>query len=306
MKMQNIAAIFLALSLSFLFGGCKDEKTEENEAPAVPRETRTTVLTPEASGVMVQEKNNVSLDASNLSEGYMMVRYGGAADKAKLQVTGPSGSTYTYTLLGHDYEAFSFPDGNGKYHVDVLELAYDNMYALLFSTDLDVSINDEFKPFLYPNQYVWFTKDDKAVSLARELSEKTGDDLGYVREVYHYVIGNIVYDTEEAENVQSGYVPVVDEVLETKKGICFDYASLMAAMLRSQGVPTKLLIGYSGEAYHAWISVYIKDVGWIDNVIQFDGKQWSLIDPTLAANNDEKSVKKYVGDGGKYLVKYSY
>ena len=30
------------------------------------------------------------------------------------------------------------------------------------------------------------------------------------------------------------------------------------------------------------------------------------MDPTLAANNDEASVKKYVGDGSNYIVKYSY
>ena len=55
----------------------------------------------------------------------------------------------------------------------------------------------------------------------------------------------------------------------------------MAAMLRSQDIPAKLEIGYSGKVYHAWISVYIKDVGWIDNIIEFDGKSWKRMDPTL-------------------------
>ena len=49
-----------------------------------------------------------------------------------------------------------------------------------------------------------------------------------------------------------------------EKGICFDYAALMTAMLRSQGIPTKLEIGYSGEVYHAWISTYIDEIGWVD------------------------------------------
>lgn len=80
----------------------------------------------------------------------------------------------------------------------------------------------------------------------------------------------------------------------------------MAAMLRSQSIPTKLVIGYSGNAYHAWTSVYVAEIGWIDNVIEFDGTNWSLIDPTLAANNSAASVKKYIGDGSNYTVKYSY
>ena len=62
----------------------------------------------------------------------------------------------------------------------------------------------------------------------------------------------------------------------------------------------------SGEEYHAWISTYIKDIGWIDNIIEFDGKDWSLLDPTLGANNKSKDVKKYIGDGSKYIVKYTY
>ena len=102
------------------------------------------------------------------------------------------------------------------------------------------------------------------------------------------------------------YIPDIDATMQTRKGICFDYASLMSALLRSQGIPTKLVVGYSGTAYHAWISVYLDEAGWVDNIIEFDGKDWSLMDPTLAANNDEDSVKKYVGDGSNYIVKYSY
>ena len=90
------------------------------------------------------------------------------------------------------------------------------------------------------------------------------------------------------------------------KGICFDYAALMAAMLRSQRIPTKLQVGYAGEAYHAWISCYVDEIGWVDNMISFDGKDWSLMDPTLAANNDDDTVKDYIGDGSRYIIKYTY
>lgn len=131
-------------------------------------------------------------------------------------------------------------------------------------------------------------------------------DLDYVQQVYHYVIENITYDKQKAETVASGYIPDPDATMESGTGICFDYASLMTALLRSQHIPTKLEVGYSGEAYHAWISVYLHEVGWVDNIIEFDGKDWSLMDPTLAASNSASSVKKYIGDGSNYTVKYSY
>ncbi|MEI3210139.1 MAG: hypothetical protein V8S14_03950 [Lachnospiraceae bacterium] len=54
------------------------------------------------------------------------------------------------------------------------------------------------------------------------------------------------------------------------------------------------------EAYHAWISTYVDDKGWVDDIIEFDGKDWQLMDPTLAASNDKESVKKYVNDGNQY------
>ena len=104
-----------------------------------------------------------------------------------------------------------------------------------------------------------------------------GSDLDVVTNIYHYVIENITYDEEKAENVAYGYVPDVDETLSSGKGICFDYAALMAAMLRSQRIPTKLQVGYAGEAYHAWISCYVDEIGWVDNMISFDGKDWSCL-----------------------------
>ena len=80
----------------------------------------------------------------------------------------------------------------------------------------------------------------------------------------------------------------------------------MTAMLRSQGIPTKLEIGYSGDIYHAWISTWLNE-RMVDNIIQFDGKSWELMDPTLAANSDNKEdVKEYIGNGEHYVLQYSY
>lgn len=311
--------LLICLAVSFL-SGCSESSGSSSSVSASSSsssssknhkksEKRTTIseyLLPTASGTVVYGNEILSIDASNISEGYFMIQYQGSADKVKLQVTIPDGTVYTYTLAIGSYEAFPLSGGDGSYHLDVLEHAYDDMYALSFSQDISVTLNDEFKPFLYPNQYVWFTQDYEAVKYASRLSDSSSNDLDYVEQVYNYVIGSIKYDEELAENVESGYLPNIDNTMKTKKGICFDYASLMAAMLRCQQVPTKLVVGYSGDAYHAWISVYLKEVGWVDNIIEFDGKSWSLMDPTLAANNSGSSVKKYVGDGSNYTEKYSY
>ena len=111
----------------------------------------------------------------------------------------------------------------------------------------------------------------------------------------------------KAANVKSGYLPVLDDVLASKTGICFDYAALMTGMLRSQGVPCKLVIGYAGTAYHAWISVWSEDTGWVDGAIMFDGRTWHRMDPTFASSaKKSESIMKYIGDGKNYTAKYLY
>ena len=104
------------------------------------------------------------------------------------------------------------------------------------------------------------------------------------------------------------YLPVVDSILSSGKGICFDYAALMTAMLRAQNIPARLEIGYaSGGIYHAWISVYLEQQGWVNGIIYFDGKSWKLMDPTFASSaNSSKSVMKFIGNRSNYRTKYVY
>ncbi len=299
---------FLIVCLAALFlSGCSKAKDQVGKNHTDTRRTTSTkFLVPAASGKTTYGKNGVSIDASNTSEGYIMVKYQGSAAKIKLQITTPDSIVYSYNLRTGEYETFPLSGGNGTYKITVLEHVQDDMYAIAFSQDIQIKIENVFKPFLYPNQYVWFTPESKAVALSVELSKKSSNDLDYVENVYGYVIKNITYDDELAANVQADYLPDIDHTLEVKKGICFDYASLMSAMLRAQNIPTRLEVGYSGDAYHAWISVYLKEIGWVNGIIEFDGKNWSLMDPTLAANNSNSSVKEYIGDGSNYTVKYSY
>ena len=137
--------------------------------------------------------------------------------------------------------------------------------------------------------------------------KSTSDDLKKVELIYDYTVGHLTYDKAKAASVQTGYLPDVDAVLASKKGICFDYASVMATMLRSQNIPCKLVVGYTGSLYHAWINVYTPETGWVDGMIFFDGKKWQLMDPTLASSSKKsESVMKYIGDSNNYTAKYVY
>lgn len=310
---KRLLAVLLILAVTSLFSACSEggdstapDSPDSADAAEGTRESLHEFLLPEATGAVAYGNESASIDASNTSEGYVMISYTGAAQKAKVQITDPSGTVYTYTILVSSYQTFPLSGGNGSYHIDVLENVQDDLYAMVFSQDIEVTIADEFKPFLYPNQYSWFTADMQAIKLGIELSDSSSGDLDFVGRVYTYVTENISYDMALAADVPLNYIPDIDTTLSKKTGICFDYASLMTALLRSQGVPTKLEVGYSGTAYHAWISVYLEETGWVNNIIEFDGNSWSLMDPTLGSNNDNEAVGQYIGDGTNYMVKYHY
>ena len=308
MKYRLHLSYLLIAIFCLLLGGCSGSSSaSRKEHSGPPRDSTPKVLTPSADGVTVYQNDFASIDASNTSQGYVMVKYNGTNEKVKLQITCPDQSCYTYLISDRGaYDTFPLTAGNGSYALQVLENVAGDTYTVSLAQSINVNIEDEFLPFLYPNQYVNFHTDSKAVSKGSDLAKDTYSDLDVVQNIYNYVIKNISYDTEKAQNVSYGYVPDIDDTLSSKKGICFDYAALMTSMLRSQNIPTKLEVGYSGDAYHAWISTYIDDKGWVDDIIQFNGNTWQIMDPTLAATNDSAAVKKYVGDGSHYIVKYTY
>ena len=89
--------------------------------------------------------------------------------------------------------------------------------------------------------------------------------------------------------------------------ICGALASLMTGMVRSLGIPCKLVVGYAGSAYHAWISIWTEESGWVDNVIFFNGTSWQRMDPTFASSGKQSaSIMAYIGDSKNYTTKYLY
>ena len=304
--------ILLCMSLVFCSCGAENKQSggdsatkqsESSQDTKGSRDNTPVVLTGQADGTVTYGCESVTIDASHISEGYIMVSYTGTNEKVKLQITGPDEVVYTYDLHG-DYETFPLTAGSGSYTVGVFENIEGTSYSTLFTQTIDVKIDDEFGPYLYANQYVNFDGDSKVVEKAEELSKPCNDDLEVIEQVYNYMISNFTYDYDKAESVQSGYLPDVDEVFEAQTGICFDYSAVMAAMLRSQRIPTRLEVGYAGDVYHAWISTYIEEQGWVNGIIQFDGKNWELMDPTFASTSSKP--EDFITNTDEYITKFVY
>ena len=248
--------------------------------------------------------DRVKLDVSCLDQGYVAVS--AVSDmRLKFQVIKDE-TTYNYDLPSDGTPGiFPLQGGNGSYRFRVMENVVDKKYSELYSFTCDVRMQDEFQPFLRPSTYINYTRDSACVRKAAELAAGCSDELGLVSAVYNFVCSQVTYDREKAATVKSGYLPVPDETMNSGKGICFDYAALAASMLRSQGIPTKMIFGYVAPQglYHAWNMFYTPQSGWVTVSFEVRGENWTRMDLTFSANGADAT---FIGDGSNYSDVYYY
>lgn len=277
----------------------------ETSGPAFSRPEL--VLSPFDEGAAYSE-NGASIDVSHLSEGYVSAS-ATSSSRLKFQVvlSNDESQAYNYDLPG-DGTPISCPLtlGDGAYTFTVWENTSGQSYVELFSlADQQVALADEFQPFIRPSVYCDYDASSASTALANELCADAQNEGDVLRSVYDWIVGNVAYDEGKAASLAdaTGYVPFPDDTVDEDAGICFDYASLAAAMLRSQGIPCKIVTGYVSpdNIYHAWNMVYI-DGTWVDARIDVRQNTWTRIDTTFAAG----SGSSYVGDGTTYTERYTY
>lgn len=252
---------------------------------------------------MAEGNDEAQVDMSAASLGYVGLHCETDA-KIKFQVV-KDDLTVTYSVENGRDQIFPLQSGDGHYVFKVMKNIEEKKYAELYRCEADVVIGDEFDPFLRPNQYTEYTQDSEAVKLAAEIAGTSSGEEDYIAKIYDFICSNITYDYVLAETVQSGYLPDPDRTLAEKKGICMDYASLAAAMLRSQGIPTKIIFGYVApdDIYHAWNKFYTEEGGWMLVEFKVNGNDWNRIDLTFYANSADPS---FIGDGSNYMEAYQF
>ena len=250
-----------------------------------------------------QGNGEVQVDLSCSSEGYFGL-LANSSSKLKLQVF-KGDETFTYDVENGTPQLFPFQCGDGTYTIKVMENAGGNQYYELYSTSASVTLEDPNAPYVRPNAYADYTEDSDCVKEAAKMAANASSEEDFVNQVYQYICKHVKYDYKEAETVTSGYVPDPDEVMGTGKGICFDYASLAASMLRSQGIPTKIIFGYVApdNLYHAWNMFYTEESGWTTVEFSVDPGDWSRVDLTFSANG---SNADFIGDGTNYQDVYQF
>ena len=215
---------------------------------------------------------------------------------------------YIYPLRDGGFpEIIPLTEGSGEYKIGIYENIGEESFKSIISVTIDVMLIDDYLPFIHPNQFVNFNKDSELVALAAELTKDAATVDEKIAIIYNFVVENFTYDYELAESVQTGYLPMLDEVLNRRKGICFDYSALVTAMLRSQGIPARLEIGYHGDEYHAWISKLCDVEGWIEHRYHHNGEEWYRMDPTVESGARRAHRSRVEArDDDTYLLMFNY
>lgn len=227
-------------------------------------------VTPAASSVPLGTSD---IDSKNINRGIVGVKYTHSSREKIKVIISKSGSKYTYnfnSLTGSEY--FPLQMGNGLYTVTIYKNISGTSYSTIKSYKLDVNLLSSSIVYLNSIQNIRWTSLINAVVKAKSLAGSKGTTQAKVNAIYEYVVTNIKYDNSKLNTLSYSYIPNISTTFNTKKGICYDFASTFAAMLRGISVPAKLVMGNSlnVSGYHAW------------NEVLIDGR-WVIIDTSLDA-----------------------
>ena len=254
-----------------------------------------TSLTFGSTHIVFGQESQSCIDKSQLNKGIITVNY-----RVQKGVTTKVQITYgdvknTYDLKSKS--SFPLQLGNGIYKVFILELVKENKYRVVENEEITLQLEDENTVFLQNIQIVNWNKNMKAIQKAKELTADSKTELDKVNEIYSYILKNVKYDNEKAKKVKTDYIPSIVDVFKDNKGICYDYSALLAAMLRSINIPTKLVMGYNEDitGYHAWNQVYLADTN-----------EWITVDVTYDAGLGKMPSDKMIKDAKEYSIEMQY
>jgi transglutaminase-like putative cysteine protease len=224
----------------------------------------------------------------NAADGTVEVKYPTTYSYNKA-IVAKDGIRYLYNLYATT-ETLPLQLGSGEYEITLLGGTDGRRFRKYYTGTINVTL-EENAVFLSASQTVNWNSESAATILAIELTEDLSTDKEKFDAIYNYVVNQVSYDYAKARTIEKGYVPSPDMTLSAGSGICYDFAALMASMLRSVDIPTKLVKGYSTytPVYHAWNEVMI-DNEWV----VVDASTDSIFHRANLSINAYKETAKYL------------
>ena len=219
-----------------------------------------------------------------------------ASDEERLR-NGPA-VLYRVDLNPVDSDALfiaGLPEFLNVYGVSSLRRMDDGVYRLgmLPSTairyEVSSAITSKFAPGHVP-LYDWERRQDlqlpridgRIPELARRMMGD-GDTLQRVRSLEHHLSHDYTYSLKMP--TRQPLDPLADFLFARRQGHCEYFASSMAVMLRTQGIPSRVVNGFAGSVYNPVSDLYMIRASdahsWVEAFI--DGPGWMTFDPTPSA-----------------------
>ncbi len=107
---------------------------------------------------------------------------------------------------------------------------------------------------------------------ARRVTDPNAPVINNVQAIYKAVIDKLSYNDDKIKfNIRQGAAKALANPTNV---VCLEYADLMIGMLRSQGIPARMPIGYAysgnlktssavDDSLHAWVEAYVPGIGWM-------------------------------------------
>jgi hypothetical protein len=131
--------------------------------------------------------------------------------------------------------------------------------------------------------------DARIPALAREVTARASSNETRAAELERYLRTRFQYTTELPSAAAPD--PLARFLFERRKGHCEYFASAMAVMLRTLGIPSRLVTGFQGGALNpitGWYVIRASDAHtWVEAWIE--GRGWTAFDPTPAGRGPRES-----------------
>ena len=155
-----------------------------------------------------------------------------------------------------------------------------SQYTVYSSPTALNAVEKRASALLYPDsilqQYLQVpVMNEQIIELARQITKPATSVAQAVALVHTHLLAHYRYNLD-VPSLQSSH-PLEDFLLTRKTGYCEHYATAMVIMLRSVGIPARLVTGFLASEWnefggyytvrqrdaHAWVEVYFPQSGWI-------------------------------------------
>jgi transglutaminase-like putative cysteine protease len=135
--------------------------------------------------------------------------------------------------------------------------------------DLDALVSEgDYWEMLLPSEFAKPTPGLQALAANLKVTRRD-DPLILARELNETLFQYIQY-VPRSTRVDSP----IDEAIESREGVCQDFAHIMIALLRYVGIPCRYVSGYlyqsererdrsANDATHAWVEAFLPHLGWV-------------------------------------------